>query len=437
MHPPDKKPEPPSNVETALAGCFVGSVGIIVLAVSLVVIAVIAVVAVASCPAQTASATEQREIRIELTREYSGSVSVLLKGSGGFPASERQGLVFEPFAFSAAGTWGLARVEREVPVWQEGRGYRSSPVPVVLTVLRSPAGEYYVSVRGELLPVQFNPRQRCGGHCAAEWEGTFTVPAPEYVALATPTPVATPTPMLADEARLTLTLEPSRTEITAVDVSLRTNHRIEDMAFQLVLVFGDSRQWSVNRKAIEASSESVDYGWARGRWEDLTGYRIRSLVGAQVWHWVCDASRDYRLTLDCHVERIEDLPDLINAEAASLWVYLADEDGNVNAYIRAESELSTQFTVRVRYAGTDAYSDFCWWSARAPIVGKVERLSCGGRSYDDLEAVSRRGTLVLGGPNEDPDYFHTNVGSVRGELLHCQLHEDSDAKRSVWACEPW
>lgn len=336
--------------------------------------------------------------------------------------------------FAATGTWGVARVSREVPVWQEGRDYRSSPVPVKLTVLRSEAGEFFVVFRGDVQRASFTTSARY----SQEWTGVFTVEAPEYVARPRPTPEPTPIPVVAEDASLRLTLEPSATSDTGVDVTLEANHRIGDMALQLVLTFeGASRpSWTLNGKAI-AAGESADLGWLRGYWEDLSGYRVRTLAGTQVRHWACEVSRDYRLTLDCRVGRTEDLPDLTNTEEATLWVWLADEDGYPRAYIRAERELMARFTIRVRFAGTDAYADHCWWERSAPTIGRVERLGCGGLTFDDLEAATSRGTLVLGGTNEDPDYFHTNIDSVRGDLLRCQRHQSSDAERSVWACEPW
>ena len=75
--------------------------------------------------------------------------------------------------------------------------------------------------------------------------------------------------------------------------------------------------------------------------------------------------------------------------------------------------------------------------SRVPTIGRVERLACGGLTFDDREAATSRGTLVLGGTNENPDYFHTNIDSVRGDLLRCQRYESSEEERSVWACEPW
>lgn len=406
MHPPDKKPEPPSNTEAALAGCFVGSVGLVVLTVFLVCVTVIAVVVVASCPAQTASATEQREIRIELTREYSGSVSVLLKGSGGWPAGERQGLVFESMAFGAD-TWEVAYVQREVPVWQEGGSYRSSPVPVALTVLRNSAGEFYVSVRGELLPVQFNPRQRCGGQCAAEWEGTFTVPAPEHVALATPTPSPTPTPIPLEQLRVKITLRPSGTTVPGVEGTYQFNH--------------DTERVSINGfvHGFVSSGEEYDLDWKRGTMENMRVPEMRTLRGGEVLYWACaETDRDYRIQFECSVERTESLPDLSEVEEATFWYYITDENNWPRAYLLMEREWRGSFDVAVRFHDYPYYIVYHLFQDR-PRVGVIKKMGGGG------------------GINS-PHVTHTNVSSVTGrDAVYCQHHTDSDEERSVWACEPW
>ena len=383
---------------------------------------------------QTASAEDLREVRIELWQDYySGAVSVLVNGSGGWPAGEQEQLRFETVNLGLAGIWGVA-YHLASPRVRMVDGYRTGPVPLTLKVLRSEAGEFFVAVRGSILPVQFSKSPRCGGACDTEWSGTFTVEAPEYVSLATPTPAATPTPTptpAAEEPQLTLTFEPSSTTVTAMDVYLESNHRIPELAFQMLLDFkglGIPRN-AITSEALEAN-EQYDIGWVEGRWENIEGVWIKTLYGKSIRHWACEeASRDYRLQVECSIERTEERKNLANVEEATLWYYIVDKGSGVRVYVRMDREWDGYLGVSLRFSGAtarwrtqDPIANFCPSRTYLP-VGVVDELSCGGGSGVGI--------------NEPRYAHHNNVKSVKGRGIYCQRHVDSDAERSVWACEPW
>ena len=202
-------------------------------------------------------------------------------------------------------------------------------------------------------------------------------------------------------------------------MSLESNHPFGELEFQLKLYFGSSStpRLSAPTMAIEPDVE-YDLGWVEGRWESVTAVGLSSLHGPEIRHWECDESRDYRLTLKCHVESVTEAPDLTSVEEATLWVFIADSGGWVAAYVRLDREWDGYPGVSVRFRDYGGVVNFCPRSSSSLRVGVVERMACGG------------------GVNS-PLVTHSNVASVKLRAARCQRHESSGAERSVWACEPW
>ena len=208
-------------------------------------------------------------------------------------------------------------------------------------------------------------------------------------------------------------------------VYIQPNHRIEARHIKVFLEVKDRWYQVLTPEAIEPDERRWLGPGIEGRWEDVTRIQVKTLQGSNVRVWLCERNatrHDFEARLECSIQEEQALPDLTSAEAATLWVYMADkpEGRRIDMYIRSEHDDLGRVTVHVDFRSGLGNSSFCLHNAMPG--GVSQRMACGGNASGNNPGHA--------------DAERVSAGSAFG-LLQCQKHRDSDPERSIWACEPW
>ncbi|MXY43756.1 MAG: hypothetical protein F4Y50_06845 [Dehalococcoidia bacterium] len=322
----------------------------------------------------------------------------------------------QPRDMGLAGTWfvsgPLTDFDRTVYVWQR-------------------ADVYYVEVNGMLTRAELEED---------EYGFTGSVLARVPLPVVTPRPPSTvATPPAPEPTSIKVTFATSRTAEAVLIPSVEPDHWIAPMSAQLFVVAHGQRFHTVNLRAIARNTAREHFHrWVGVRWEEVEAVGLRTLRGSTVSLWHCVEFEDEHALegrWDCFIEEEWEAEDLHRAEEPTLWVYLTWDrregwEDYVTAYVRAgRDDLGS---VNVRIAGAWC-SEFKTRKARS-LTQSGERQELGCIDTSQCRNPQRSGQHCA--------EHHSSVSVIAVSAskvgpLRCVRHEDSNADRTVWACDSW
>ena len=258
--------------------------------------------------------------------------------------------------------------------------------------------------------------------------GDVTVSVP----LDAPAPI-TPAPAATEGEQITVILRTPNTIAPLIQFFVISDHDIPPG--QGYFALEGKSMVRVNSRAIPAGEEYGLFPAVDGHWQDVTGVAIRTLHGNRVRNWQCeDVAADRHAIAGrytCTIQETAQVPNLATVEDARLWVYLAaDQDsyfwkGHLTAHLRAGDVILGQVQV---WLGPDSLHACKLFATNHPFT----------RAGETQQDIGCRGEAL--GWSGEPS-LHTAVTTVTAAsgigLLRCDRHVDSNAARSVWACDAW
>ena len=241
-----------------------------------------------------------------------------------------------------------------------------------------------------------------------------------------------PEPTDQPEPSITVTLETSSTQEPVLIATVEANRLIP--AQQAILLVAAKGQWHgmYSARALEPGVASDDFGHRPYpmTWQNVVEVKLRTLAGNTLRHWACEQVEDRHAIYGeyvCAIGEEQPLPSLSNVESASLWVYVLNRrtDGLLDIHARAGVENVGNITVE----------------ARGDSVCIINRT----HQTRPLNEVWQTIDLIAGGScsrehDGQNSHEHTDAVTVQSTglgLLRCEKHDDSDARRSVFACDRW
>ena len=227
-------------------------------------------------------------------------------------------------------------------------------------------------------------------------------------------------------ATIAVTLSSPATQGKSVRPRVEPNHRIGEVSLQFWVKARDEWHGKVSLSTIAAGEGGYLWAILDVHWEDVTAVRLRTLAGATIRTWECEREVDRHAVegkYACTVGETRQAPSLSDAEDAALWVYLSGGDvhvrvgdaplGDVRVYFRYGGDYADEYG---RYGGVA-----CNPTGRPLNAGVTQTLAC----YRPGKSSAQVNWVAASSP------------AAGAPALRCERHEDSDASRSIWACDPW